>query len=597
MLFSGFRKTKDLSNKLSYILTSNQKSIGIMVVLLALVTAVFELLGVSVIVPLVNAIVEPSNIRKSQYYVFFEAKFGYIDDKMMIIGIICGVIIVYVIKNAVFVFNAWIRLKYSNKIQRECSMRMLSSYLNRGYEFFLNNNVNELIQGTIGDISSLYLAVFSILQLITQTAIIVVIAAYMIYVDWLVAVGMVVSAVMCLVIVLIAFRKSVREAGVANRKYSVILNKILLEAFYGIKEILVFNKRKYYIGEFERINLTRQKYQIKQNLGTEIPAYLIEAICIIGIMSVLCIRICGVSDPKSFIATLSTFALGAFRILPSLGKISSSINTITSTIPNINAVYKNMKEADDYLTNNRKHTNEEGNVKCLERGFNSCIELKNITFAYGNEGFGNILESINLKIDKGESIAFIGETGAGKSTLGDIIIGVLNPQQGEVLVDGTNINSIPEQWSDIVAFVPQTIFLSDATIRSNVAFGVSEKDINDELIVDALKKANVWSFVESLPEGINTVIGDRGVRLSGGQRQRLGIARALYRKPLILILDEATSALDNDTERVVMDAIEMLHGDMTLIIIAHRLTTIKKCDRIFECVNKGIVERKYDEFA
>ena len=593
MKSNALKKIKDLYVKLSYILTLQQKLIGIVVVISALITAMFELLGVSIIVPLIHAIVNPMEIRNNRFFILFEKHWGSISNNELIVVIIVGVMIVYLIKNIVFCINAWVRLKYSCKIQRECSVRMLSTYLSRDYIFFLNNNVNELIQGTVGDIGCLYCVIFAILQIITQLAIIAFIAAYMIYVDWLIALGVVVSALACLIAISYVFRTGIREAGIAIRKYSVKANKILLEVFSGVKEVIVLDKKDFYVREYEDCNVIKQKYLIKQGLGTEMPAYIIETVCIIGIMSVLCARILGVENPEMFIATLSTFALGAFRILPGLGKLASSINTITTNSPNINTIYKNLKDAEEYSRTVHQEQLTDSEMDGPGVGFSDYLELRDITFAYDKEKKGNVIENVSLKIRKGESIAFIGETGAGKSTLGDIILGVLKPQSGKVYVDGTDISTISKKWSALVGFVPQSIYLSDATIRNNVAFGEREDEIDDTRVVESLKKANVWTFIESLPDGIFTEIGDRGVRLSGGQRQRIGIARALYHDPQIMILDEATSALDNDTEKVVMDAIDSLHGHMTLVIIAHRLTTIRKCDRIFECVDKGIKELKY----
>lgn len=596
MRIKTIEKIRDVYKKLTYILTTQQKLIGLVVIVSALVSAVFELLGVSIIVPLINALLEPSKLRTGWPMEAIEKKVGYINDTKLTILIIVGVIIIYIIKNIVFCINSWVRLKYSYKIERECSLRMVSSYLRRGYEFFLNNNINELLQGSVGDISGLYYIISSIIQIVTQMVTIMAIAIYLIYSDWLIAIGVIVSASLCLLFLSAGFRKMVRESGIAIRKGSIQVNKVLMESFFGVKEVLAMNKQEFYIKEYERRNIDKQKHQIRQSVASEIPAYIIEAVCITGIMLVLCVRLISIEKPESFIVTLSTFAIGAFRILPGLGKISSSINIITSCIPSLNAIYKNIMQANEYEKEVKHEVlKPKDESELTDVIFVKDMELKNISYAYDYDKYGNVIEDVCLKIYKGDSIALIGETGAGKSTLGDIIIGLLNPQKGDVLLDGISIVSNPSKRARLIGFVPQAIYLSDTTIKNNVAFGEKETEINENRVIECLKKANVWTFVEKLPDGINTEIGERGVRLSGGQRQRIGIARALYHNPQILVLDEATSALDNETEEVVMEAIEQLQGSMTLIIIAHRLTTIRNCDRIYEIKNGHIYERSYDE--
>lgn len=592
-----YKNIKELLRKLSYILTYQQKVYGIIVVVMSFITAGFELLGVSVIVPLVNAMLNPQELKSNS---FFSAVFSYLklySDSQIIITVVLGVIIVYIAKNAFFCFNAWVRLKYSCKIQRECSIKMFSSYLKRGYPFFLNHNINEMLQGAVGDISGLYAMISSILQMITQSTMIILIVIYMICSDWQMALGIIAAAALCLTVITIILKRKLKEAGIGIRKYAILVNKILLEAFNGIREVIVMRRQGFYIDKYEKGINRKQRYQIVQGLGAEIPAYLIEAICILGIMGMLCVRILSINDKERFVATLAAFAVGAFRILPGLGKISTAVNSIVSYTPNLNAIYENIRTTAElqnikYLESDKQYNDNNDKEKVDDF---IKLSIKDLCFGYDVEHIGMVLNGISLDINRGESVAFIGETGAGKSTLADIILGLLNPTKGTVEVNGKDISLIPEEWSKMMAFVPQSIYLTDDSIRANVAFCEDDKDIDDNRVRTALEDANILEFIDSLPDGLNTEIGDRGMRISGGQCQRIGIARALYRRPQILVLDEATSALDNDTERVVMEAIERLQGKMTMIIIAHRLTTIKNCDRIYEIKNGKVNEKRYDE--
>lgn len=589
------RKILDALHKLLQILNRSQKILGLVVLLCSFIAAALETLGVSVIVPLVNALLNPEQLYENAYIKDITHFLNIHTNEGLTVFIIIGVIIIYALKNLFFIFYCWMKAKYSCKVQRECSVYMMQSYLNRGYTFFLSRNVNELLQGVNGDVSSLYQIINGLLQAVTQMMIAVFICIYMCYADWQIAVGVILSATVCLLIVFVFFRKKMLQAGVQFRTYAIGSSQALLQAFQGIKEVLVMRKQKFFIKEFEENTRKRQNATIVQNVGGEIPTYIIEAVCITGIMVILGIRIMNISDPENFVAVLASFAIGAFRILPALGKISVSINTISSSVPGFNSVYENLIESRKY-NDNYFDVESEDDVKYNGLIFERAIRINELTFAYNSEQ-KKILNRLSLDIPKGKSVAFVGESGAGKSTLADLVLGVLIPDQGEVLMDDVNIREIPCLWGKLIGYVPQSIYLADASICKNIAFGVKESEIDENSVKAALKKAELLDFVMGLPQGIHTKVGDRGMRLSGGQRQRIGIARALYHDPEILILDEATSALDNETEKSVMEAIDSLHGKMTLIIIAHRLTTIKNCDAIYEIADGRAVRRSYEELV
>lgn len=588
-------KVIDTLRKLFQILNRKQKILGIVVLISSFLVAILETLGVSVIVPLVNALLQPEQLFEKSYIKDVTDFLGIYTSEGLIILSIFAVVLVYILKNLFFIFFTWVKNKYSCKIQRECSVYMMQSYMNRGYSFFLNRNVNELTQGVNGDVLSLYQIINGLLQAVTQLMIVAFISIYMCYTDWQIAVGVIISAAICLFIIFAFFRRRMLQAGLQFRTYNILSSQALLQAFQGIKEVLVMRKQKYFIKEFEENTYKRQKATVVQNVGAEIPAYIIEAVCIVGIMIILGIRIVNISNPENFVAVLASFAIGAFRILPALGKISVAINTISSSMPGFYSVYENLIEARKF--NDAFFATEvEDEEQYRDMEFRECIRIRNLTFAYNSEQ-NKVLNQLNLEIPKGKSVAFVGESGAGKSTLADLVLGVLAPDEGEVLLDNTNIRKIPVLWGKLIGYVPQSIYLSDTSICKNIAFGVEESEIDEISVKAALEKAELLDFVEGLPNGIHTKVGDRGVRLSGGQRQRIGIARALYHDPEILILDEATSALDNETERSVMEAIDSLHGKMTLIIIAHRLTTIKNCDAIYEIVDGQAVRKTYEELV
>lgn len=584
----------DETKKVLVIMNRSQKALGIVVLLLSFLAAFLETLGVSVIIPLVNSLLNPQVLWDNEIVANLAKFFSIENDRELIVAMIIGVILVYIVKNAFFIFYSWVNVKYAYKVQRECSIEMMKSYMNRGYLFFVDHNVSELNQGVNGDVTLLYNVVINAFKVISQSLICLCICAFMAYTDWELACGVVVAAILCVVIIVFVFRKKVVRAGEEQRKYVISATKVFLEAFYGIKDVMAARSQKHYIKKFEETTIKKQRAQIIQTIGNEIPAYIIEAICIVGIMIILCIRMISMENPAGFVVTLAAFAIGAFRVLPALGKISASINSIEASLVGVNTVYENIVEARIYDSNYPVVDKKDKDV--LVNNPFKAVKLDSITFSYSEE-LGKVLDSINLTINRGEAVAFIGESGSGKSTLTDVILGLLPLDDGKVYLDGVDIKDIPNKWSKLVGFVPQSIYLADTTVAENVAYGEDEETIDRDKVREKLKEANVLDFIDSLPDGIDTCIGDRGVKLSGGQRQRIGIARALYRNPEILILDEATSALDNDTEKSVMEAIDNLHGTLTLIIVAHRLTTIKNCDHIYEIRGGKAVERKYEEIT
>lgn len=589
------KRACELLRKLNRLLTKQQKTLGLLVLASSILAAIMELLGVSVIVPLINALVNPNGLYNNAILGGFLSSYNieigtteYGRNKLVVI-VFSGVITIYLLKNIFFVFNTWLKNKYAFKVQREISVTMMRKYINNGYSFFLNHNYSELRQGIDGDVRALYYIISGILQIFTQTLIVGLIGIYMLLEDIELAIGAILTGLFCVFFVLGIFRRKMTENGKKSRELAIKAEKTMEETLHGIKLVLLSHKEHFFIEKFNREIVMRNRIDSAITTGSEIPMYIIEAISISGIMVSLCVRILSMGNPELYVAVLGSFAVGVFRILPAIGKISSSVNGIISSAPGLNSIYQNIIiEKNDSLIESSERLCD------IEMDFSNKIEVKSVSFKYSGSN-RIILNNVSFTIKRGESIGIIGESGAGKSTLADILLGLLAPSSGEVLVDNINISYLYKgRWKGI-GYVPQTIFLTDSTIAENVAYGVLNGDIDRNKVESALDRANVFDFIKSLPLGIDTVVGDRGVRLSGGQRQRIGIARALYTTPDIIILDEATSALDNETEKAVMDAIEKLQGTITMVIIAHRLSTIRKCDRVLEIKNGHIKERKVED--
>lgn len=608
------KQIKSVFLKTTYMMNRPQKILCVLVFFMTCIGSALECLGVSVIVPLVNVIQDPSIILQNE---FFRSRdyLVTLQYNQIVASIGGGVVFIYIIKNLYFIVLSWVRVKFSSKIQREMSIKILTSYLSRGYQFFLTKNFSQFNRGVSGDTASVYSVLNALFKLLSESLTIFLICIFMFFSDWIMALAMFGVAVICLLLIYLGFRKSMYKEGIKSREYGVKASQALMQTFQGAKDVLLLRKQKYFVDEYEKNQIQMQNASCKITIGMESPAYIIEGICVAGLMVIVCVRIMLKGADANFIAVLAAFAVGAFRILPSMGKISTALNVLMNSLASIDALYEQVMEAEEYakehpaalfdledltskfglISKARTFDSDEEKKKWSDaEKFSDTLELKEIAFQYNDE-LGNVLENINLSIRKGQSIAFVGASGAGKSTLVDILLGLLIPQRGAIYMDGVKITDVPDKWADTVGYVPQSVYLADYSIKRNVAFGEKETEIDEGRVLEALQRAELTEFINLLPEGIETIVGDRGVRLSGGQRQRIAIARALYHRPEIMVLDEATSALDNDTEAAIMSAIDSLQGQVTLIIVAHRLTTVKNCDVIYEVRDKGIYECNKNE--
>ena len=558
--------------------------------LIIFIGALVELLGVSAILPLVNVALEPSTIDATWYLAMIRDWFGFTQTSQMMLFLAVFLMVVYVLKNlyVTFMYNEQYRFIFDN--QRFLAVKMMDAYMHQNYLFHVSKNVAELQRNVTEDVNGFYTAVLSTLQLLAESSVCVVLVLFLMKTD--IVTTLVVAALIGVFTLLVGVvsKKILVKKGRINRDLCIRLNKWILQSFSGIKEIKVMNREKFFLNNYDSTYHKFTIIQRQQSMLTFISRPIMETVCICGLLLTVIVKIAVQNvDVKSFIPTLTVFAIAAFRMLPSFNRMSGYISMIMFDKPSIDVLYEDLVEIEEIRKNQVKE--EEGVSKLsLKKG----ISLENVSFKYP-ENEKCVLKNINMHIKPNSSIALIGASGAGKTTLADVILGILEPQEGNIYIDNQDISENMSSWHRSIGYIPQTIYLMDDTIRANIAFGVAEDKIDDEAMQKALKEARLDEFVKSLPDGLDTIVGDRGVKLSGGQRQRIGIARALYQQPEILILDEATSALDNDTEKEVMEAIDGLHGDRTLIIIAHRLSTIKNCDVIYEVAGGNIIEKKHEE--
>ena len=587
----NFKALFSIIKKVLAILSPKQKRGSVLVFFCIIICSLLDLLGVSAIYPLLEVMMDESALKSEWYSAWIyniwpDISFG---NVILLLGL--AIIIIYLAKNAMAILCYYQQYTFAAKFKRELSTLMLSSYMKRPYEYFVNTNSAVMLRGILNDTDSTYVILCNMFQLVADSITVVFIAVYLAATDWFIAVWALGLMVVCFIGVTFSFKPVMKRSG---RKYREAIggqNKASYQAINGAKEVMVMDRRELFVDSFETAARNVESTSWIKDLVAVTPDRILEGVCIGGFIGVVCIRVAINPNATTMIPVLGSFAIGAFKILPSVAKIANKLNSIVFNNPGLDECYSNIMEArrleaelkkneEEALGKNSNKSDVE-DIKEADIEFTSDIAIKNITWRYKNSE-DDVLKNLNLNIKKGESIAFIGSSGSGKTTLSDIILGLLKPQEGQVEMDGIDIYSIPHQWAKIIGYVPQSVFLIDDTIRANVAFGMPREFTSDEKVWKALEQAQLDSFVRDLPDGLDTIVGERGVKFSGGQRQRIAIARALYEDPDILVLDEATAALDNDTETAVMEAIDALQGSKTLIIVAHRLTTIRNCDKIYE---------------
>lgn len=574
--------------KLGYIFDKKDKwKIGIL--LAAVVLGSFlELLGVTIFMPFINIITEPSEIQRKWYLKLPYELLHFQSAKNFLAALSALIIVIYIVKNVYLILEKSYIYRFSYNTQMKLSTRLLDTYMKEPYTFHLNKNIATLQRSLQEDTSKFMQVILYSLELVAELAVCFVLVVYLLFVSKSITIIVLGLLVVCVGSFLLLTRKYSRKLGQDNQGYQGKIYQWMNQALGGIKEIKILERESFFTDEY-------YKYYAKFARGLRIartisilPKYAVEAVAISGLLLAIIVKLLlGEADMTYYIPQLTVFAVAAFRLMPSVGRINEHATNTLYALPSVDLVYHDLVEIEDYIEKQDKEVREEWDLQ-------ESIEVQDVTYYYPDTE-EPVIRNASLSIQKGKTVAFIGASGAGKTTMVDIILGLLTPQKGRVMADRINVHEKPKTFHAQIGYIPQVIYLSDDTIRNNIAFGVKESEIDEKAVTAAMEKAQLTEFVGSLPYGLDTIVGDRGVRLSGGQRQRIGIARALYHDPEILVLDEATSALDNDTETAVMEAVENLQGMKTMIIIAHRLTTIRNADVIYEVGDGQVVEKRKEE--
>lgn len=580
----------EMFQQLLAILDRKQKRSGIILFFLLMCSSLLEMLGVSVVIPFIFAMLEPEKVMANRY-VKDCMEFLHVGSTRGVIGIIAAAIVmVYVLKNGIILVVNYYQINFRNSLEKDMSVKMLSSYMKRPYTFFLNINSAEILRGVYNDIIGIALILDNFSALLAETMTCLFISLFVIYMNSFIAFYLIALAGITALLMIFVFKKKISECGVQTHELFTKRYQHASQAINGIKEITVMQRRENFVQIYEEASERAKRYNNIYLFISKMPSRLIETIFLSGLVILVWVSMDGSSELTEYISVLGALGVAAARILPSISNITNSINNLVYNRPALEAVYTNMREAQKYDAQHavaEKQRIEEAKIEFTDK---LCIE--HVFWRYRPD-LSYVIKDLSLKIHKGEAIALIGSSGAGKTTLADMIMGLLRPEKGQIIMDGREIGAMLPQWSRIIGYVPQSVFLTDDTIRNNVAFGIKEEEQDEGKIWNALEQAQLAGMVRDLEQGLDTIVGERGIKFSGGQRQRMAIARALYYNPEILVLDEATSALDHETESAVMESIDALHGKKTLIIVAHRLSTIRMCDKIYEIIGgKAVLQRK-----
>ena len=576
--------------KLMVLLDRQQKRKMMLLVFLMLIGAVLETLGVSMVMPVMNVVLEEDAIAKHDYLQVICRIFGVDNSGDLTMLVMVGLVLVFVTKNIFLFFQQKVQLKFVYTNQFATSRRMMINFMQRPYEYYLNADTAVIQRSITSDVNNMYGLILALLQLISEGIVFVCLAAASLVADVWMSLTVTALLVVALLVIKCILKPIMRKAGEENQEFYSGLYKWIDQSVMGIKEIKIARKEGYFINEYSKCGAGYVSAVQRYNLYNATPRLLIETLAIAGMILYLMIQLLQGTAAVDIVPQLGVLAVAAMRLIPCANRINNHLTSISYFEPFFMGVSDNLQEEirDENVDYNAETYQKKIDVEKLD--VRKEIVLQDITYRYPNSQ-ALIFDHADMMIPVGKSVGIVGTSGAGKTTIVDILLGLLQLETGSILADGVEVREHYASWLKNIGYIPQTIFMIDSTIRRNVAFGYADEDIDDNKVWEALREAQLDEFVKGLPEGLDTSIGERGIRISGGQRQRIGIARALFEDPEVLVLDEATSALDNETEAAIMDSINRLHGRKTLIIIAHRLQTIEKCDMVYR-VEDGKAQRE-----
>jgi ABC-type multidrug transport system fused ATPase/permease subunit len=546
------------------------------ILLLMLVGTVLETVSLGLVVPLVGFLTRPSYLEQ---FPRLNDLLGDPTETQFVVGAMSFLVFVYFVKSAFLIWGTWVQRGYSMSVTTRIGTKLYETYLGQPYSFHLQRNSAMLIRNSQN--SALIMAGILDPILIISSDILVTTGLFALLIA-LEPIGTIVT-VLIFGVASLLFRKftnaRIKRWGEAQNFHKGMILQHLQQGFGGVKDVKILGAEDHFASQYEehlsRFSAVQRRFSVAQVL----PRFGLEVLTILGLAVLVSTMVLLGSGLTEILPVLGLFGAAAFRLLPAVNRMINNFQLINVSRPQVAEIFSDLTMSVPIRDTSIQRSS-------FKRG----VFINDVSFSYAASSAEALID-ISISVARGEAVGLVGPSGSGKSTLVDILLGLLEPTSGRVLVDGNDIHDNLRVWQDQIGYVPQSIFLTDDTLRRNVAFGLPKDQIYDDAVKSAIRSAQLEEFVASLPEGLNTIVGERGVRLSGGQRQRIGIARALYNNPDVLVLDEATSSLDTETEHGVMQAVQALQGEKTVIIVAHRLSTVEYCDRLYRLENARIVDQ------
>ncbi len=572
--------------KLSYLLSSSDRFRMIILLTMIIFMALIDMAGVASIMPFIALIsnpeiIETNQILKTAYNI--GNQFGIQTDQQFLIAVGIIVFLLLIISISFKALTLYFETRFVKTCEYNIATRLINYYLNQPYTWFLNRNSATLGKTILSEVSNVVgKGLTPMISLITNILVTLTLFLLLFFVEPKLT-SIVIFTICSFYGLVYKFNKNLMtRIGQEVFKSNELRFKTLTEAFGAFKEVKVSGLESIYINQYSKPAKKIAQGSALASIISQMPRFTLEAVAFGGMILIILYFMTVTNDISNVLPVIALYAFAGYRLMPALQKIYFSLSTLRFVGPALDSLHNDLKTLKPSIQIQNKETLE----------LNKHINLKNINYNYPNSS-RTTLKNINITIPAYKTIGLVGPTGSGKTTTVDIILGLLKAQKGSLEVDDKIIDELSlRAWQNSIGYVPQQIFLSDNTISANIAFGIKPKNINQDAVEYAAKIAKLHDFViNELPFKYQTNIGERGVRLSGGQRQRIGIARALYHKPKVLVLDEATSALDNLTEKAVMDAVHSSENKITKILIAHRLSTVRNCDKIY-LFNKGEIEKQ-----
>lgn len=550
-----------------------------------------EVLGIGLIPAFVVTIAEPDRVLNMVYIgPILENLDITTSQSLALFGAII-LILVYIFKNVYLTFFKYIKIKFVKHKKIQLQDRVFKAYMAAPYTFFINRNSAELLRNVNSEVGKIINGtIMPILEIFLNIIMFALIIGGLLYLEPVITLITILMMGGGGYVFLKITQKKTRESGKISRSASGDMNRVILQGLGGFKDARVLNREKLFLKQYNNFAKTQVKASIYQNVVKTLPKPIIETLLVVGILTVTLIMVFEGREFTQIIPVLTLFGVAAVKLMPIFNSVIQQITTIRYSAYSVYAIFDDL----EILENEHKEFRKKilSNTEKME--LKNEIVLNSLSYHYpdANE---YAVKNVSITIPKGKAIAFVGASGAGKTTLVDLILGLLTPQKGIIEVDGQDIQENIRGWMKNIGYIQQSNYLMDERIFRNIAFGVPDDEVDDKKMKNAVEAAQLEELISKLPNGLNTRSGERGARLSGGQQQRIGIARALYNNPQVLVMDEATSALDNITEKYVIEAIERLRGDRTIIMIAHRLTTVQNCDVIYlmeegEVIDSGTYE-------